>query len=73
MQITETTWCDVTVSDGQVYKRVFRSLDGRWRCLGCGTNGRYTCEHAKFVTQENPTLPEMPKTPFDPHDPLFAN
>ena len=48
----------VEIEDENRYRStVFLQGDGRWKCLRCQ---RYRCAHAKFVKQENPTLPELP-------------
>lgn len=58
MKIIETRYSAVEVEDEQHYRStVFLQGDGKWKCLRCD---RLKCEHALFVKQANPTLPELP-------------
>jgi hypothetical protein len=58
MKIIATRYSAVEIEDEQRHRStVFRSDDGRWKCLRCQ---RYRCEHALFVKQQNPILPELP-------------
>ena len=58
MKIIEIRFSAVEIEDEQHYRStVFLQGDGKWKCLRCD---RLTCEHVKFVSQENPTLPELP-------------
>jgi hypothetical protein len=58
MKIIEMSYSTVEIEDkNRNRSTVFQQGDGKWKCLRCN---RYRCEHAKFVQQENPTLPEMP-------------
>jgi hypothetical protein len=58
MKIIEVRPSVAIVEDEQRHhSTVFRQGDGKWKCLRCD---RYRCDHAKFVQQQNPTLPELP-------------
>ena len=57
MKIIETRFSAVEIEDDSRYRStIFKQGNGRWKCLRCD---RLTCEHVKFVSQENPTLPEL--------------
>ena len=57
MKIITTRYSTVEIEDEKKYRStVFKQGDGKWKCLRCN---RYRCDHAKFVQQENPTLPEL--------------
>jgi len=58
MRIIKTGYSAVEIEDERGYRStVFKQGDGKWKCLRCQ---RYRCEHAKFVQQQNPMLPELP-------------
>ena len=57
MQIIAVEPSQVTVLDGRERSTVFREDNGKWKCLSCS---RRRCEHARFVQEQNPALPERP-------------
>ena len=66
MKIIETRYSEVKIEDeNHNTSLVFRQSDMKWKCLRCQ---RYRCEHAKWVTEKNLTLPEMPPTKEEIND-----
>jgi len=58
MKIIEVRYSAVEIEDEHGYRSdVFKQGDGKWKCLRCQ---RYRCEHARWVAQQNPILPELP-------------
>jgi hypothetical protein len=56
MEIIQVSFAMVEIKDETGYRSlVFLQGDGKWKCLRCN---RFTCEHVKFVAEQNPTLPE---------------
>jgi hypothetical protein len=59
VKIIATRYSAVEIEDEHRNRStVFLQDNGKWKCLRCQ---RYRCEHAKWVAQKNPTLPEPPK------------
>ena len=58
MKIVATRYSVVEIEDeNRNRSTVFLQGNGKWKCLRCQ---RYRCEHAKWVAQQNPALPELP-------------
>ena len=57
MQIIDIGVYTVEVRDDRNFSSTVTPQNNKWYCLRCS---RYRCDHALFVTQQNPTLIEVP-------------